>query len=135
MAESDLRFRNRANELDLKSLVSKLKNDENDTLLNDKQQQTNSYSSSLSFENACWFIGALTCLYISDILNVILSDERIHRSLMTISFALISVNILIALYMVIYLTKIKKILSNKWNEHNPILIPLATACFICGSLL
>lgn len=54
---------------------------------------------------------------------------------MFVSFILIAINVLIAFYMIVWLTHVKKINSNKWNEVNPTLIPIATACFVSGSIM
>ena len=57
-------------------------------LLSDKELQTAptsvsstsaSSSSSLSFENICWFIASILTIYITDIFKVILFDERVNR--------------------------------------------------------
>ncbi|CAF0706633.1 unnamed protein product [Brachionus calyciflorus] len=141
MSQSELRLRNNAPEIKINDqffseIMTKSSNrlDEKEKLILDKQLQTSS-SSGLSIENICWFVASLVCLYISDIFKVIVSDDRVLRTLLYASFLLILVNILIALYIIFYLTKVKKISSNKWNEYNPILIPVATGSFVIGSIL
>ena len=54
---------------------------------------------------------------------------------MMIGFGLISINLAIAFYLVVWLSFIKKINSDKWSEMHPTFIPIATACFVTGSLL
>jgi hypothetical protein len=126
----------------------------------EKEIQTINSSGNLSIENFCWLAASIICVYFSDIFNVILKDQRIYRyfkqpsfrhflwtslifrfflsylrSLMMASFSLIGVNIFIAFYLIIWLTHVKKVDSSKWNESHPTLIPIATACFISGSIL
>ena len=107
---------------------------------NDKEQQTTGVSdekkeSSLSFENVCWVIAATLTVYTSDILRVIFYDKNIHRSMMIVSFVMIGGNVLIALFLIVYVTYIKNINSNKWNENYPTLVPIATGLFFAGSIL
>ena len=52
-----------------------------------------------------------------------------------LSFSLILVNISVAVYLVIWLSLIKKVDSYKWNDLHPNLIPIATGSFVVGSLL
>ena len=113
--------------------------------LNDQHAQTQMSTTSIetdkskpksfTFENLCWFIASLMCIYFSDITNIILYDQSIYRHIMLFAFCLISCNVLIAFYLIIYVTYVKQINSNKWNELYPGLIPVATACFISGSIL
>lgn len=108
--------------------------DEKKKYLIQKNQQTSvEPQSTLSLENICWLIAAAFCLYFTDILNVLLRDDRINKSLLFCSISLISVNILIGIYL-IYLNKFKYIESSKWNDHNPYMIPIATGCFVFGSI-
>lgn len=137
MEQSQIRFRNVYNSSELTEQVISNENvlNEEEKKLSDKQQQTVNTSSSLSVENICWLIASIICAYYSDIINVILHDHRIYRSLMVTSFCLIGINVAIASYMIIWLTHVKKVSANQWNESNPVLIPIATACFISGSIL
>lgn len=34
---------------------------------------------STNFENACWLIAAIACVYYSDIVRVLISDTRVYR--------------------------------------------------------
>lgn len=135
--DSELRFRGENPSNDLNSLIDADSNDhENKKKLTNKQQQTRSqWESTLSLENICWLIASGACLYFTDILNVILWDERINKKLLFSAFSFISINIIIGSYLIIYLTNIKKIPSSKWSECNPYLIPIATGAFIFGSIL
>jgi uncharacterized membrane protein len=97
---------------------------------------TTSTSTPFTIENACWFLASIVCVYFSDIFNIILYDERIYRTLMLSSFSLIGVFILIAAYMVLWLSYVKKVNSDQWSDTtHPALIPVATACFVSGSIL
>jgi hypothetical protein len=116
--------------------------DEFNKLFDDKQQQTSieihsktNKDSTLTLENFCWFIASIACVYFTDICNVILYNQNVHRNLMLIAFCLIGFNLLIASYLIIYVTYIKKVSTNKWNEMYPALIPIATGSFIAGSIL
>lgn len=113
---------------------------------NDKQAQTQITSETLEaeraasafslwFENACWLLASVACVYFTDIVNVVLYDQTIYRHIMLFAFFLIACNICIAFYLIVYVTCIRKINSNKWNDLYPGLIPIATACFISGSIL
>ena len=53
---------------------------------------------------------------------------------MMAGFGLIGVNVAIAFYMIVWLSFIKKVSTNSWNDLHPTLIPIATACFVTGSL-
>jgi hypothetical protein len=56
-----------------KTLVIEEKN------LQDKQQQTTEADAKLSTENAGWLIAALLSIYLSNIYQVLLTDERVYR--------------------------------------------------------
>lgn len=134
MNDAELRFRgeNSSNFLIKDNSSSQ---DESKKNLIQKHQQTNAdRQSTLSLENVCWFIAAALCLYFTDILNVLLWDDRINKNLFYSSISLISVNIIIGIYL-IYLAKFKEIESSKWNEHSPYMIPIATGCFVFGSIM
>ncbi len=54
---------------------------------------------------------------------------------MMLAFSFILINVLIAAYLIVWLSFIKKVSSDKWNDLHPMLIPIATASFVIGSLL
>ena len=101
---------------------------------NNKEQQTSSPVRN-HLENICWFGGSLLCIYLSDIFNVILYDHTIYRSLLMLALLLISANVALACYLIIWVTFINKVNSDKWTELYPLVIPVATACFVIGSIL
>ena len=57
------------------------------------------------------------------------------RTLTYAGLSLILTNIFIGLYLIVWLTHIKKVDSSQWTKYYPSLIPIATASFILGSLL
>ena len=67
-----------ANSTDLHQLIFDQDDNKKGQQLIDKHQQTAS-NSSLTFENACWFVLSIVCIYISDIFNVLMFDQRINR--------------------------------------------------------
>lgn len=45
----------------------------------EKEIQTTESSASLSIENVCWFVASILCIYFSDIINILIHDQKIYR--------------------------------------------------------
>lgn len=48
---------------------------------------------------------------------------------------LVGVNVSIAVFLIVYLSFIKKVSSDEWERRYPALIPLATAAFVVGGIM
>ncbi|KAL4231602.1 hypothetical protein ACF0H5_009182 [Mactra antiquata] len=90
--------------------------------------------SAYSIQNICWLITALGIFYYTDFYRAVLYDSRINRLWFNIGALLIGVNISIAVFLILYLTYIKKVNSDDWERQYPALIPIATAAFILGGI-
>jgi len=85
-----------------------------------------------SVANICWLLAAVAVTYYSNILNVIFYNPNIYRGLAYVSLSLILSNVMIGLYLIIWVTHVKKISVDCWNDFCPSLIPIATAAFVIG---
>ena len=47
----------------------------------------------------------------------------------------VAVNVSIAIFLIVYLSFIKKVSSDDWERKYPSLIPIATAAFVIGGIL
>ncbi len=92
-------------------------------------------TSHFTFENICWLSASGLAIYFSQIIDVLLYDQTIYRSLMHVAFLLILMNVCIAVYLIVWLTMVKKVEADQWGQVHPWLIPIATGCFVAGSFL
>ena len=76
--ESLISDKNEEANLDLQQFILDHDDNKNRQKLIDKDQQT-TLNSSLTLENACWFVLSLISVYVSDIFNVLMFDQRINR--------------------------------------------------------
>lgn len=58
----------------------------------------------------------------------------IFRLWFNIGAGLISINICIAAFLIVWLTYIKKITTDEWERRFPAAIPVATGCFVIGAI-
>lgn len=58
-----------------------------------------------------------------------------YRLWLNVGMILISINICIAGFLIVYLSYVKKVHSDEWERRYPALIPLATAAFVLGGIL
>ena len=65
------------NYYDMNQLIFDQELNKGKKVMTDKEQQTSNASSTL--ENVCWFVASLLAIYLSDIFNVLLYDQRIYR--------------------------------------------------------
>ncbi|XP_046576893.1 transmembrane protein 128-like [Haliotis rubra] len=87
-----------------------------------------------SIVNVLWLVAGVAVFYFSDVVMVIRYDPRVDRLWFNIGSVLMGINISIAMFLVVYLSQIKKISSDDWERHYPALIPIATAAFIFGGI-
>lgn len=99
----------------------------------DKEQQTNPTQDML--ENIGWVLASGLAIYFSNIIDVILHDQTVYRTMLILALSLISVNVLIAGYLIVWVSMVNKVNSDKWNEIYPTLIPIATGSAALGSVL
>lgn len=99
----------------------------------DKEQQTNPTQDML--ENIGWVLASGLAIYFSNIISVILYDQTIYRTTLLLALSLISVNVLIAGYLIGWVSLVNKVNADTWNEMYPTLIPIATGSAALGSVL
>lgn len=99
----------------------------------DKEQQTNPTQDML--ENIGWVLASGLAIYFSNIIDVILHDQTVYRTILVLALSLISVNVLIAGYLIVWVSMVNKVNSDNWNETYPTLIPIATGSAALGSVL
>ncbi|XP_071090062.1 transmembrane protein 128-like [Haliotis cracherodii] len=87
-----------------------------------------------SIMNILWLMAGVAVFYFSEIVLVIRYDPRVDRLWFNIGSVLMGINICIAMFLVVYLSYIKKISADDWERHYPALIPIATAAFIFGGI-
>ncbi|KAI0231453.1 hypothetical protein LSAT2_018151 [Lamellibrachia satsuma] len=123
----DVRVRKRVAEQVFQQLKS-TKDDDDDKVKKGKPQ------SPFTLTNILWLVAAAATLYYLEFVTTAFSDPRVHRVWFNVGVILISINITIALFLIIYLSFIKKVDSEEWETRYPAAIPIATGCFCFGAL-
>ncbi|XP_045190761.2 transmembrane protein 128-like [Mercenaria mercenaria] len=90
--------------------------------------------SAYSIQNICWLIASLGVFYYTDFYRAILYDQRINRLWFNIGALSVGANVSIAIFLIVYLSFIKKVSSDDWERKYPALIPIATAAFVVGGI-
>ena len=87
--------------------------------------------STFSLHTIFWMVAAWMVFDYSDFPNVIVNDARIKSTFLKVGASLVSINLLVGVYLVVYLSYIRG--KKDWTSHtHPALIPLATLCFCVG---
>ncbi|KJE91298.1 hypothetical protein CAOG_08606 [Capsaspora owczarzaki ATCC 30864] len=87
-----------------------------------------------TIEGVVWFGLALLIYRFTNFPEVIMFDSRIRRSYLHFGLALMGVNVLISLYLVVYLRWIRKSQA-AWEVEAPYAIPIITACGVLAAVL
>ncbi|XP_074643110.1 transmembrane protein 128-like [Tubulanus polymorphus] len=87
-----------------------------------------------SFANMCWFVSAAVVFYLTDFYAAIMYDERVDRFWFNVGVFFIAVNVCIATFLIGWLTFIKKVSTDDWEQLHPMAIPIASASFCFGSV-
>ncbi|WAR22195.1 TM128-like protein [Mya arenaria] len=90
--------------------------------------------SAYSIQNVCWLIASMAVFYYTDFYRAVLYDPRILRLWFNVGVVLVGVNICIALFLIVYLSFIKKVHSDEWESRYPAAIPVASAAFVVGGI-
>ncbi|KAK7485867.1 hypothetical protein BaRGS_00022862 [Batillaria attramentaria] len=90
--------------------------------------------SAFNVQNIVWLIASIAVFHFSDFYVVVLYDPRINRLWFDVGAGLIGVTLAIALFLIIWLSLVKKVSSDDWEKLHPTAIPIATASFILGSI-
>ncbi|KAK3581611.1 hypothetical protein CHS0354_003150 [Potamilus streckersoni] len=88
-----------------------------------------------SIQNILWLLASMATFYYSDFYLAVTYDPRVNRLLFKIGMLLMGVNISIAVFLIIWLSYVKKIDSDKWEKSYPAAIPIATASFVLGAVV
>ncbi|KAL3865145.1 hypothetical protein ACJMK2_006766 [Sinanodonta woodiana] len=88
-----------------------------------------------SIQNILWLIASMATFYYSDFYLAVTYDPRVNRLWFNIGMLLVGVNICIAVFLIIWLSYIKKIDSDQWEKRYPAAIPIATASFVLGAFV
>ncbi|XP_076465592.1 transmembrane protein 128-like [Babylonia areolata] len=85
-------------------------------------------------QNVLWMVASMAVFHFSEFHNVVRFDPRINRMWFNVGVGLIGVTLAIAVFMIVWLSLVKKVHSDDWEKRHPAAIPVATASFIIGSL-
>ncbi|ESO96853.1 hypothetical protein LOTGIDRAFT_231679 [Lottia gigantea] len=91
-------------------------------------------SSPFCIQNILWLISSIAVFHFTDFYMVIRYNPKVNSLWFNIGAILILINISVAVFLVVWLTFIKKVPSEQWERRYPSAIPTATACFIFGSI-
>lgn len=86
-------------------------------------------------QNVLWLLASIGVFYFTNFALVVLYDERVDGVWLYSGAGCISITIVCCLYCIVWLTWIKRVQSDKWEEHNVLVIPLATIAAIVGGVL
>ncbi|KAL8585828.1 hypothetical protein ACOMHN_065178 [Nucella lapillus] len=101
---------------------------------NERLSQKRRRFSAFSIQNILWMVASMAVFHFSEFHNVIRFDPRINRVWFNVGVSLIGVTLAIALFLIVWLSLVKKVHSEHWEKRHPAAIPVATASFIIGSL-
>lgn len=82
-----------------------------------------------------WLLASIGVFYVTDFALVLLYDRRVNRFWLQTGAGFLLLALLCALYCIVWLSCIKKIRSDKWEDHNPFVIPVATVSMLAGGVL
>jgi len=79
---------------------------------------------------------AIAVGYLADVPRVVLSDARVNRPIFNVAVMLFSINVILLLYLVLYLPCVKGIRSSAaWEAYCPRVIPTMTAIGVADTML
>ncbi|KAK6185792.1 hypothetical protein SNE40_007945 [Patella caerulea] len=90
--------------------------------------------SAFSIQNILWLIASIAVFHYSDFYMVLRFNPNINRLWFNIGAILIAINVCVAIFLIGWLTYIKKVNSDQWEKQYPAAIPIATGCFVCGAI-
>lgn len=96
------------------------------------KRKSKTSSSPYTIQNFFWLLLTGLVLYFTEFLSVILYDIRINRAWFNIGVVLVSVHITIGTYLVVFLSWVKKVPSDEWEQKHPLAVPVATFAFVTG---
>lgn len=82
-----------------------------------------------------WVIASIGVFYFTDFGLVVLYDTRVNRTWLNVGCVFLMMAVACCLYCVIWLSKVKGIKHEKWEEHNMFVIPVATISSILCMML
>lgn len=82
-----------------------------------------------------WLLASIGVFYFTDFALVLLYDRRVDRLWLNAGAACIGVAVLCCLYCIVWLSWIKKVHSDKWEQHNSFVIPIATIASLIGGVV
>ena len=85
-------------------------------------------------QNVLWLIACVIVIYMSEIYTVLLYDQRIVKLWFNVGAFLIGLTIAIAMFLIVWISCIKKKTTDDWDKEYPSAVPVATFSFIVGSL-
>ncbi|XP_014665526.1 PREDICTED: transmembrane protein 128-like [Priapulus caudatus] len=86
-----------------------------------------------SWENFLWIIVAACTFHFSGFLSTVMYDTRVNRAWFNCGAVLICINVIIAAYLIGFLSWFKKISSDEWEKTVPYAVPIATLSFVTGA--
>lgn len=123
----DARIRKRVSEQVFQQLQST--NDDHEKEKGKKHKR----ESPFTVTNILWLLAAAATIYYLEFVTTALSDPRVYRVWFYTGVVLIGVNLTIALFLIFYLSFIKKVDSDDWDKRYPAAIPVATGSFCLGA--
>ncbi|KAK7110941.1 transmembrane protein 128-like [Littorina saxatilis] len=90
--------------------------------------------SAFSAQNILWLVSSIAVFHFTEFHLVLWYDTRINRLWFNVGAGLMAVTVAIALFMIFWLSLVKKVKSDDWEKRHPAAIPVATASFILGFL-
>ncbi|XP_041476514.1 transmembrane protein 128-like [Lytechinus variegatus] len=89
-------------------------------------------SSPYNFQTVFWILSSIAIFKLTDFLPAILYNSAVNRTWLYVGVCFLGVNLIIALYLIVVCSWIRKI--NDWEKHCPCAIPIATCSFVAGTL-
>ncbi|KAL5020862.1 hypothetical protein ScPMuIL_000017 [Solemya velum] len=90
--------------------------------------------SAYSIQNVLWLISAFAVFYYTDMVNALRYDRRIDRTWLNAGLLSVGITVSISLFLIIWVSCVKKRHSDDWERLYPAAIPIATAAFILGGI-
>jgi len=99
---------------------------------NEKRSQERWDDAQTKIEAVLWMVAAMSIIYLTDFLYIIVEDHRIWRPVFYAGMFGIGLNLAIGLYLAYYLPYMKGISTDDWDTVSPYAIPIATVSAILG---
>jgi len=108
--------------------------DPHDKELEERQADERREELQVKVEAVVWLVAALSLIYVTDFIYVVIEDHRVNRPYLYFGVAGFLTNLSIGIYLAYYLPHFKGVKTDDWETASPWAIPIATIFGILGCI-